>query len=825
MKTIKLLITLCLIMFLSGNVYTQVPSPYLYKWFPLNSGTTNDLNTIFTSGSSWVVGDNGSIFKMNGDNLTPLNSGTTNDLYSMYDQGNLWVVGANGTILKSTNNGNDWTSINSGTTNTLYSFARTFINTFTIVGANGLILKSTDNGNTWSPQASGTIHDLKMINYSIINDIWIVGSNGTLLRSTDYGSNWITQNSGTTNDLNAIRMMYNTGYIVGANGLILKTINGGINWTQQSSSTNANLYYGYFSGANTGWIVGSGGTILRTSNGGTNWIEQDSIPNVTLNSIKMIGEVGWTVGNTGTLLKRRLDSTYLPYKSFIPNNIGTYIWYTGIFNQSPISNSPGFEWPAGSGETYVFTTGINVAAYYNNQLRMASASYQGESLIGYCENGVFHSDSRFKIYRVRRIDSYLTNPDWDNWDLMVPFGAPFVDVNNNGTYEPQIDTPGVRNAEQTLFVCFTDANPQSHSIGEGFGGGTQPLGAEFHLTAWGYNKPIINDIQFLKWEIINKNISSWDSTYFGIACDPDLLWQNDDYIGCDTTRNLGYCYNATNELHNGQIQPAVGFDLLRGPINKYSVPKDSILMSSFSYFNCVSCGPPECEWDPNGEPLGAYNFWQGLKKDRTPWYNPLTGLRTKFCYPGDPETAVGWTEFRGSVLNCNDDSITGSNVIPINQPFDRRLLMSSGSNNLKINPGDTQTIVISQMIARGTSNLNSVTKLKELSDIAQNLYNSGFVIGVNQISLIVPQSYMLHQNYPNPFNPNTKIKMEIAKLCNVKLVVYDILGREVAKLVNEKLKPGTYEVEFDGSNYASGVYFYKMVTNNFSETKRMLMIK
>jgi hypothetical protein len=74
--------------------------------------------------------------------------------------------------------------------------------------------------------------------------------------------------------------------------------------------------------------------------------------------------------------------------------------------------------------------------------------------------------------------------------------------------------------------------------------------------------------------------------------------------------------------------------------------------------------------------------------------------------------------------------------------------------------------------------------------------------------------------------------MEIARLGDVKLVVYDILGREVANLVNEKLKPGTYEVEFDGNDYASGVYFYKLITmpdgrqaNDFSEVKKMVLLK
>ena len=269
----------------------------------------------------------------------------------------------------------------------------------------------------------------------------------------------------------------------------------------------------------------------------------------------------------------------------------------------------------------------------------------------------------------------------------------------------------------------------------------------------------------------------------------------------------------------------MGFDLLRGPINKYSVPRDSMLMKVFAPFACGGCSAPNVNGVPTVNLSELIIFGKGFKKDGTPWYNPLTGLRTKYCYPGDPETAVGWTEYRGSVQNCNGDSITGSNVITVDPPFDRRLLMSSGAKNLKVNPGDTQTIVIAQLIARGTSNLNSVTELKLLSDIAQNLYNSGFVIGVEPISSTVPKSFRLHQNYPNPFNPNTKIRFELPRFSFVKLIVYDILGREVAKLVNEKLTAGSYETEWDGQDSQAEFTFTNLVANDYSETKKMLLIK
>ncbi len=98
-------------------------------------------------------------------------------------------------------------------------------------------------------------------------------------------------------------------------------------------------------------------------------------------------------------------------------------------------------------------------------------------------------------------------------------------------------------------------------------------------------------------------------------------------------------------------------------------------------------------------------------------------------------------------------------------------------------------------------------------------------VGIHPISTKIPDKYSLSQNYPNPFNPTTNIRFDLPKSGSVKLVVFDALGREVATLVNEKLAPGTYEVDWDGSSYASGVYFYKLVTGNFSNVKKMLLVK
>ena len=86
-------------------------------------------------------------------------------------------------------------------------------------------------------------------------------------------------------------------------------------------------------------------------------------------------------------------------------------------------------------------------------------------------------------------------------------------------------------------------------------------------------------------------------------------------------------------------------------------------------------------------------------------------------------------------------------------------------------------------------------------------------------------SYSLSQNYPNPFNPNTTIKYSLPKQSSVTLKVFDVLGGEVATLVNKEQPQGNYEVEFDGMDLTSGIYFYQLIANDFVETKKMVLLK
>ena len=113
---------------------------------------------------------------------------------------------------------------------------------------------------------------------------------------------------------------------------------------------------------------------------------------------------------------------------------------------------------------------------------------------------------------------------------------------------------------------------------------------------------------------------------------------------------------------------------------------------------------------------------------------------------------------------------------------------------------------------------------------------SRYPIGIQPISTEVPTKFSLHQNFPNPFNPETKIRFEIPAAGTVprtvRLIIYDALGREISTLVNEQLKAGVYEVSWNGANFPSGVYFYRLQTEpsagsgqGFVESKKMILIK
>jgi hypothetical protein len=112
-----------------------------------------------------------------------------------------------------------------------------------------------------------------------------------------------------------------------------------------------------------------------------------------------------------------------------------------------------------------------------------------------------------------------------------------------------------------------------------------------------------------------------------------------------------------------------------------------------------------------------------------------------------------------------------------------------------------------------------------VTDVSDDVFTIDIVTGVDNEEQGIPSEFSLSQNYPNPFNPVTLIKYQVPEASMVSIKVYDVIGREIAVLVNEVKNPGNYQVSFDSKNLASGIYFYKMVAGDFSSVRKMNLLK
>ncbi len=443
------------------------------------------------------------------------------------------------------------------------------------------------------------------------------------------------------------------------------------------------------------------------------------------------------------------------------NNISTIFRNNGISDIDISLSNSGFKYPKETGKTAVFISGLlwGVKIAGDPQVRVGGSAYVGGLQGGKILSPGIAEDSNaphVRIYRVRP-DVYPGGPtvdlsweafdegkteaevraqyelDWIEWRAID--GAPFKDVDEDSLYDPTIDIPGISDAVQTIWFVANDLEPVlTFSLY-----GTLPIGIEYQATIWEYGDALgFDNFFYRKYKLINKSLDTFDSMYVSMWSDPDVGNDMDDFVGCDTLLSLGYAYNAF-EVDSGYLPlppPAVGFDLIRGPlvtgnpgedrnnngvddIYDFGLTEDNqrvngfinLPMTAFYYF---VRGDPNLFDPPMGDPEGAtqfYNFMQGKIGITGEYFiNPVTGLPTTFALSGNPVTGEGWI----------DGLLQG--------PGDRRLGLSTGP--IQMAPGDTQIVVIAEIAAGaidGVTRMMAIDTLKYYSDIAQTFYNNVIV--------------------------------------------------------------------------------------------------
>jgi len=515
--------------------------------------------------------------------------------------------------------------------------------------------------------------------------------------------------------------------------------------------------------------------------------------------------------------------------------------------------------------TFLFSSGFYLSGLRNDSL---------------WSNGVL-SASRIEDYQAGKVnsdpDNYLnklyfvhsSDPpfglSWQTWELAVELGAKFYDGNNDGIYNPvdlnyngqwdlNEDRPDFQ-GDITAWCVFNDGVPQSerrYTI--------NPQGIEIKQTlfASGGTANEFEDIIFVRYEIENMGSVAelFDSVYFAAGADPDLGDYQNDVLGCDTLEQAGYAYELGPDSQYGNNPPAFFIKQLQGP--PVFIPSETFIdNNSDDEFTLGVDTPLDSAVVKKGKYLGM-DYIPGAK-NLAP--NAFTQYMSSHPTNGDPDThfelrnymlggrgknggqldPCTWDFGNGSSLsNCNTldpnfmysgDPVTGEGWINI-VGIDQRFLLSSGP--FKLHAGEPIELIYAYIVGRGTDHLNSVTKAREISQFAQQVYDNNFEdlpTGIDDDENLIVNEFKLYQNYPNPFNPSTTIKFTIppnvgtSRDLSLRLKIYDILGREVKTLVNEQKPAGTYEVQFDASSLSSGVYFYQLSAGSFVETKKLMLLK
>jgi hypothetical protein len=450
--------------------------------------------------------------------------------------------------------------------------------------------------------------------------------------------------------------------------------------------------------------------------------------------------------------EKKLSKTQgLPNRTYLNiNNISTQIYNDGNSDIKPDGNS-GVIYPKGSGKGAVFESGFVWGALISGdpQPRIGGSTYsqglQGGKILS---PGVAESPDldKNRIYRVRP-DIYPGGPDvdlslaaideatsasairnqyetdWTEWP--VADGAPFNDVDSNGTWDPNVDVPGVPGADQTIWFVANDldANKTRDLYG------ADPLGIEMQATLWAYAQAgALGNMFFRKYIIINKSNEVFNNMYVAMWSDVDLGNSTDDYSGCDTTLSLGFTYNANavDATYDPLTPPAVGFDFFQGPIvpgeptdtaifkSKFVPGMKNLPMTAFIYYARGDATVTDPQLGAIEGSTQWYNFMQGrVGKTGEPFRTPpeLGNQPTTYVLTGDPVAGTGWLD--GQQLPAGD----------------RRQASVSGPFNMA--PGDTQEVVVAEIVAGatgGVSNIDAVGLLKTFDQKAQEAYDNFFIL-------------------------------------------------------------------------------------------------
>lgn len=580
------------------------------------------------------------------------------------------------------------------------------------------------------------------------------------------------------------------GWAIGDSGTIIHTSNGGYNWVMQDAKVKGYMQNIFFLNKRLGWALSwglgpeyYGSYILHTTNGGNVWDTASYIvPDVYIRTIYFQDSLyGFMGGNPAILLrttnggaawnKCSMDSSVVA--AFPVNKFRFYSQNYGIACGG-IMDIAGVIWTTTNRGLYwtvkpIAPEPINDVHFFDslNILALAGDYEYGTSQMRTTNGGINWSYENIGVFGIPYTMTYRTNTE-----AWCPLGylQSFLRTTNSGYNWTQIETP---DTAKIFDIQFLD---NRFGIGVGLGGNIIKYNPDVRFTISGT----------VRYNDNNQTLNSGKVKAFKL------------------NRNTGGIIFVDSAL----VQPDGTYSLT-------NVPQDSVDIGVF----------------PNSTPPNDWVI--------TYYPSTINWQTASVIYPASNLGNIDISVFR--LVSSTANNSIGGKVMRLTTAVyagikDAFVYVKNGNTFVKTGitdsigvyhlqslPSGNLKVIINRLGYSGDSSIVNVTPTSIIDSV--NFYLNRLYINVNPIGKTIPSEFKLYQNYPNPFNPVTTIRFNVKENMFVSLKVFDLLGREVSSLINEKLNAGEYSVPFYGTYLPSGVYFYRLWAGDFSETKKMLLLK
>jgi photosystem II stability/assembly factor-like uncharacterized protein len=707
-----------------------------------------------------------------GSNWDMIFSGDNFSSIITIDENHAFVFGGDdysGDYLQTTDGGNSWISGRVSLIGILTSLSFSDPINGSAATSNG-IYRTSDGGSTWLKQNDTYLTCIQSIDSS---NIVAAGSNGIILRSTDAGNSWIQQPSGTTSPLKDILFTdINNGTIAGGydSGIILRTTDGGFSWTQQQTGTDVPLLKVSFSDSSNGAVTGYTfpgqafkRAILKTTNGGAKWYSlYSAVTEDNLNDIYFGDENrGIAGGGNGTIIKTTDGG-----ETWVNKTSGTSRNLNALFFHDLNTGIA-----AGDSGVILKTTdgGESWSSRNSGTIKDISSVYFVNDNIGFAAG--------------RKGIILKTTDGGDNWQTKLSIIGYFHDIfftdENNGVaagnmnYAPVI--LGTTNGGETWVTRYTEP-PNNDRF------------SAFNSICFSdnYNGIAVGGYVDYRW-----GPPEPEHYFIFKTTDGGLSWNLKEGENLKFILNDASFYNNMNGIAVG-TNGAIITTTNGGENWNLQYSKSGLKLNTVAIINpetsiAAGAGGAILKSTNTGLPVELASFSAAAVEDKIllSWQTSSEtnnrGFEIHRKSPEEDYRTLGFVQGNGTTAEVNNYNYSDNNI-----------------------PPGTYTYRLKQI---------DYDQSFRYSDEVEVVFNTN------------PKQFSLEQCYPNPFNPATNINFSIPGSGYVELRIYNILGMEIGELVNEYLEAGTYQVQWNAKRHASGTYFYRLSAGEYTETRKMILMR